>query len=69
MLCAMKVSGTGEKEINKHLSAHLGKGVCSTRRSINMLAEGHCDITYASLQFFYNGKEKAEFDEWMKKHT
>jgi len=31
MLCAAKVTGAGEKEITKHLSAHLSKGFCPTR--------------------------------------
>ena len=44
MLSAKRVSGTSEKELKKHLSAHLGKGFCPTRRSVNMLAEGHCEV-------------------------
>ena len=70
ILSAVKVSGTGEREFKKHLSAHLGKGFCPTRQSVNMLAKGHCDIHYGSLEFTYDGKEKAEFIEWTeKKHT
>jgi len=44
MLCTGKISGTGERELKKHLSAHLGKGFCPTRRSVDMLAEGHCNL-------------------------
>ncbi len=44
MLSAAKVSGTGERELKKHLSAHLGKGFCPTRRSVDMLAKGHLMI-------------------------
>ena len=44
MLRAGGVSGTGERELKKHLSAHLGKGFCPTRRSVDMLAEGHCNL-------------------------
>jgi hypothetical protein len=65
MLCAGCVSGTGERELKKHLSAHLGKGFC---RSINMLSEGHCEVYYDSIEFTYNGKEKAEFIEWTEKN-
>jgi hypothetical protein len=68
MLCAIGVSGTGEGELKKHLSAHLGKGFCPTRQSVNMLAEVHCDIHYDSLEFTYDGKDKAEFLEWTEKN-
>jgi hypothetical protein len=68
MLCAGGVSGTGERELKKHLSAHLGKGFCPTRRSIDMLTEGHCKVYYGSIKFTYDGKEKAEFIEWTEKN-
>jgi len=45
MCTAGGVTGKGEREPKKHLSAHLGKGFCPTRRSVDMLAEGHCEIT------------------------
>jgi hypothetical protein len=64
MLRAGGVSGTGERKLKKHLSAHLGKGFCPTRRSVNMLSEGHCKVYYGSIEFTYDGKEKAEFIEW-----
>ena len=51
MLRAGGVSGTGKRELKKHLSAHLGKGFCPTRRSINMLAEGHCEVYSGSVEF------------------
>ena len=60
MLCAGKVSGTGERELKKHLRAHLGKGVWHTRRSIDMLADGHCDVHYGSMELTYGSKEKAK---------
>ena len=63
MLHAGGVSGTGERELKKHLSAHLGKGFCPTRRSVDMLAEGHCKVYSESIEFTYDGKEKAEFIE------
>jgi hypothetical protein len=68
MLCAGKVSGTGEKELKKYLSAHLGKGRCPTRQSVDMLADGHCDVHYGSIEFTFDGKEKAEFIEWTEKN-
>ena len=67
MLCAGKVSGAGERELKKHLSAHLGKGVCPTRRSTGMLSDGHSDVHYGSLEFAYDKKKKAEFVEWTEK--
>ena len=68
MLRAGGVSGTGERDLKKHLSAHLGKGFCPTRRSVNMLSEGHCKVYYGSIKLTYDGKDKAEFIEWTKKN-
>ena len=42
MISAGGVNGVSKKELKKHLSAHLGKGFCPTRRSIDMLSNGHC---------------------------
>ncbi len=39
-----------------------------TRRSVNMLAEGHCEVYSGSIKFTYDGKEKAEFIEWTEKN-
>jgi hypothetical protein len=70
MCTAGGVTGEGERELKKHLSAYLGKGFCPTRRSVDMLAEGYCKITYGCKEFKYDGKEIAEFVEWTeKKHT
>ncbi len=51
MLRAGGVSGTGKRELKKHLSAHLGKGFCPNRRSVSMLSEGHCEVYYGSIKF------------------
>ena len=58
MLHAGKFSGTGERELKKHLTAHLGKGVCPTRQSVYILADGHGTVHYSSLEFTYKGKKK-----------
>jgi hypothetical protein len=68
MLNAGKVTGTGERELKKHLSSHLGKGFCPTQRSINMLSEGHGVVHYGSKHFTYDGKEKSEFVQWTEKN-
>jgi hypothetical protein len=68
MLSARRVSGTREKELKNHLSAHLGKGFCPTRQSVNMLAEGHSKVHYSKMEFTYDGKEKAEYIEWTEKN-
>jgi hypothetical protein len=68
MLHAGKVSGTGEQELKKHLSTHLGQGFCPTQRSIHMLLEGHANVHYGSLNFTYDRKEKSEFIEWTEKN-
>jgi len=51
MLNAGGVGGTGERELKMHLSAHLGKGFCFTRRCVNMLSEGPCKVYYGSIKF------------------
>ncbi len=68
MMCAASVSGTGERELKKLLCSHLGKGFCPTRRSVDMLAEGHTKVHYGSIEFTYDGKEKALFVEWTEKN-
>jgi hypothetical protein len=67
MLTAGKVTGEGERELKKHFRAHLGKGFCPTRHSVDMLAEGHCKITFGCKEILYDGKDKAEFVEWTEK--
>ncbi len=64
MLNAGRVSGSGKRELKKHLGTHLGKGFCPTRRSVHMLAEGHTEVNFRSIEFTYDGKEKAELIEW-----
>jgi hypothetical protein len=59
MLYAGKVSRTGERELKKHLSSHLGPGFYPTRQSLNMLAEGHSIVHYGSCEFTFEGKKKA----------
>jgi hypothetical protein len=68
MLAAGRVSGRSEKELKKHLSAHLGKGFCPTRQGVNMLAEGHSEVHYGTMEFTYKEKEKAEYIGWTEKN-
>jgi hypothetical protein len=69
ILQAGKVSGTGERELKKHLRAHLGLGFCPTRQSVDMLADGHSTVHYGCINFTYDGKEeKAEKIEWIEKN-
>jgi hypothetical protein len=67
MLHAGKFSGTGERELKKHLHTHLGQGFCPTRQSVNMLAEGHSMVHYGCMDVTFPGKKKAEFIEWTEK--
>jgi hypothetical protein len=53
MMHAAGVSGRGEREIKKHLKAHLGQGFCPTRRRVGMLSEGHGVVTYGCINFTY----------------
>jgi hypothetical protein len=50
MMSAASVSGTGERELKKHLGAKLGKGFCPTRRSVDMLSDGHTEVHYGSIE-------------------
>jgi hypothetical protein len=68
VLNAGKVTGTGERELKKHLSFHLGKGFCPTRQSVNMLLEGHGVVHCRSKHSTYNGKEKSKFVQWTEKN-
>jgi len=34
-----------------------------------MLADGHCEVYYGSMEFTYDKKEKAEFIEWTEKNV
>jgi hypothetical protein len=67
MLNASQVSGTGEQEIKKHLSAHLGPGFCPTQQSVSMLSKGHGVVHYGSIDFTYEGKQQKELAKWTKK--
>ncbi len=67
MLHAGKVSGTGERELKKHLRAHLGLGFYPTRQSVDMLADSHSMVHYNCNNFTYDGKENKEKIEWMEK--
>ncbi len=68
ILQAGKVSGTGERELKKHLRAHLGLGFCPRRQCVDMLADGHSTVHYNCINFTYNGKNKAEKIEWTEKN-
>ena len=68
MMCAARISGTGEQEMKKHLSAHLGLGFCPTQKNVSMLSEGHGVVHYDSIdlplkvkrrQSLLNGLRKA----------
>jgi len=67
MVHAMKTSGMGERELKKHLRAHLGAGFWATRRDVDMLADGHSEVRSKCINFMFDGKEKAEKIEWKEK--
>jgi hypothetical protein len=67
MLHAEEVSGTGERELKKHIHAHLGIGFCPTRQSLDVLADGHITVCYNCIDFTNDGKEKAEKIKWTEK--
>ena len=67
MMEAGRINGTGERELKKHLRAHLGPGFCPTQRSVDMLSDGHGTVHYGSDLFTYDKKEQPEFVEWTEK--
>ncbi len=54
--------------MKKHLRAHFGLDFCSTRQSVDMLADGHSTVHFNCINFTYDGKEKAEKIEWTEKN-
>ena len=67
MMCAARISGTGELEMKKHLCTYLGPGFCPTRTKVSMLSEGHVVVHYNSINFTFEGKTQMEFIEWTEK--
>jgi hypothetical protein len=67
MITAGKINVTGERELKKHLKAHLGRGFCPSRRSVHMLSDGHGEITCGTTEFTYPGKEQPETVDWSEK--
>jgi hypothetical protein len=67
MIKAAKITGVGEREVQKYLSAELGHGFCPTRRSVDILSDGHVEIKYNSINFTFDGKQEEEFIEWIEK--
>ena len=67
MVKAGNINVMGEKELKKHLRAHLGRGFCPTSRSVNMLSEGHGEIYYGKTEYTFDGKQQADEIEWTEK--
>jgi hypothetical protein len=67
MMCAARISGTGEQEMKKHLCTHLGPGFCPTKKNVSMLSEGRGVVHYDSIDFTLEGKTLTEFIEWTEK--
>ena len=58
MIKAAKITGVGEREVQKYLSAELGHGFCPSRRSVDILSDGHVEIKYNSINFTFDGKQE-----------
>jgi hypothetical protein len=63
MMCASRISGTGEQVMKKHLCAHLGPGFCPTCGGVSMLSEDHGFGHYNSIDFTIEGKKQIKFIE------
>jgi hypothetical protein len=48
MIKAANLTGVGEREVRKYHSAALGRGFCPSRRSIDILSDGHVEVKYNS---------------------
>jgi hypothetical protein len=55
MMCAAQIIG---QEMKKHLRAHLGPGICPTRKNVTMLSEGHGVVHYDSIDFTFEVKHR-----------
>ncbi len=64
MMKAAKITGVGEREVRKYLTAELEPGFCPSRRSVDILSDGHIEVKYDSINFTFEGKKEEEFIEW-----
>jgi len=67
MMKAAKISGVGEREVRKYLTAELGPGFCPSRRRVDILSDGHVEVKYGSINLTFEGKKEEEFIEWTEK--
>jgi hypothetical protein len=67
MMKAAKITGVGEREVRKYLTAELGPGFCPSRRRVDILSDGHVEVKYDSINFTFEGKKEEEFIEWTEK--
>ena len=67
MMKAAKITGVGEREVRKYLTAKLGPGFCPSRRRVDILSDGHIEVKYGSINFTFEGKKEEEFIEWTEK--
>ena len=63
MIKAANLTGVGEREVRKCLSAALGCGFCPSRWSVDILSDGHVEVKYDSISFTFEGKKEEEFIE------
>lgn len=69
MIKAANLTGVGEREVRKYLSAALGRGFCPSRRSVDILSDGHVEVKYNSKYFTFEGRTEEDFIEWTQKDT
>jgi hypothetical protein len=67
MIKAAKITGVGEREVQKYLSAELRHGFCPTQQSVDILSDGHVEVKYDSINFTFEGKKEEEFIKWTEK--
>jgi hypothetical protein len=68
MIKAAKMTGVGEREVQKYLTAELRHGFCPSRQSVDILNDSHVEDTYGSINFtFEGGRLEEEFIEWTEK--
>jgi len=67
MIKAAKLKGVVEREVRKYLTATLGSGFCPSRRSVDLLSDGHVEVKYSSTYFTFDGRMEEDFIEWTQK--
>jgi hypothetical protein len=65
MIKAAKVTGLGETELQTYLNAEFGQGFCPSRRSIDILSDGHVEVKQSCIDFTFEVQRRRL---WLRNH-